>query len=60
MRKVYLGDGAYVELAPDGIWIQTENGAEVTNRVFLDEHAISGLLMYLESLGYLRLTEPKP
>ena len=34
--RKYLGDGVYAEFDGEHIWLTTENGIEVTNRIALD------------------------
>ena len=46
----YLGDGCYAELVPDGIVLTTENGIEVTNRIFLEPEVFGALVDYVAAL----------
>ena len=43
-QKHYLGDGAYAEFDGFGLWVTTENGIEVTNRIYLEPEVMASLL----------------
>ena len=51
-EKRYLGDGVYVTSASYGIsiWLTTENGIEVTNRIMLEPEVEKSLQKYLNEL----------
>lgn len=49
-RKVYLGDGVYVEFDGHGLVLTTENGIEATNAIYLEPAVYSALTQYVESL----------
>jgi uncharacterized protein YuzE len=47
-NKEYLGDGVYVEIDEHGdIVLTTENGIEVTNRIYLSKETYASLAEYL-------------
>lgn len=48
MKKIYIGDGVYVELTEQGIVLTTENGIEETNRIVLEPEVCQGLTRYME------------
>jgi hypothetical protein len=49
MNKQYLGDGVYVETDEcNGVILTTENGLEVTNRIFLNSMVYRDLVKYVE------------
>jgi len=45
-RKVYLGDAVYAQQADDGIWLTTEDGIHVTNRIFLEPAVLADLIRF--------------
>lgn len=50
--KVYLGDGVYIQLTSCNDWLlTTENGVEVTNKIYLGPVEINNFLEYLRSQG---------
>lgn len=50
MSKLYLGDGVYIDTAERGYGevITTENGIDVTNKIYLEPTVAIALLRYLE------------
>lgn len=49
-RKMYLGDGVYASWDYDySLTLQTSNGVEVTNEIFLDLYVWEALLAYVKS-----------
>lgn len=57
--KVYLGDGAYMEMAHRGltgdaqpdIILTAENGVEVTERIVLEPEVLHAMITHLKSWG---------
>lgn len=48
-NKIYLGDGVYAELiSPSELLLTTENGIEVTNKIYLEWPAIDQLIAFAE------------
>lgn len=45
--KTYLGDGVYAEMAGDHVVLTTEDGIEVTNRIYLEPEVLAELVRYL-------------
>lgn len=52
MSKQYLGDGVYIEkLESDGLLVlTTEDGINVTNRIYIDFEVRDALIKYLEKM----------
>ena len=46
----YLGDGAYVDVDGDALWLTTEDGISVTNRICLDPEVYQALTDYVSAL----------
>ncbi len=47
--KAYLGDSVYVDMwEPGGLVLTTEDGIQVTNRIYLEPKVVIALLRYLE------------
>jgi hypothetical protein len=49
-RKTYLGDGAYVEFDGWSLWLTTENGVNVTNRICLEPEVYRALIVFVAGL----------
>lgn len=49
--KEYLGDGVYVESAGFGIWITSENGIEVLDKIYLEPQVLAALDLYRKRLA---------
>ncbi len=49
-EKTYLGDGVYVSFDGFMLWLTTENGIEVTNRIALEPAVWEALKKYVEKL----------
>lgn len=47
--KSYLGDGVYIEMAPIGFILTTENGIEVTNTIVLEDETLLNLVKWTEA-----------
>jgi hypothetical protein len=43
-KKTYLGDGLYGEWDGFGIWVTSENGIEVLNRVYFEPSVLQSLV----------------
>ena len=50
MSKAYLGDGAYAEYDGFALWLTTENGIQVTNRICLEPAVYQALVEYVARL----------
>jgi len=48
--KIYLGDGVYVLYDGYQIWLTTEDGTKVTNRIALEPGTYVALTEYVEQL----------
>lgn len=48
-RKVYLGDGAYIQWDGNGCQLTAENGVVATDAVYLEQEVISELLKYFKA-----------
>ena len=52
MEKEYLGDAVYVnewdDCGPGGIVLTTEDGYNVTNKVYLEPEVLAAFLRYIE------------
>ena len=48
-NKRYLGDGVYAVIEPNraGVWLTTENGIDVTNRIFMEPEVIGAFLVFI-------------
>ncbi len=49
-RKVYLGDGAYVDFDGYGLSLTTENGISTTNEIYLEPSVYAALVEYVARL----------
>lgn len=47
-HKDYLGDGLYVRVRGDTVWLTSENGVEVLNEVALEPQVLNAFIRYLE------------
>jgi hypothetical protein len=47
MKKTYLGDGAYAELAHGELILTTENGVSVQNRIVLGAEEWGALVRFV-------------
>lgn len=48
--KAYLGDGVYADLRTDGqLVLTTEDGARVTNRIYLEPEVWSALAVFVQT-----------
>ena len=45
--KSYLGDGVYVEWSMESLVLTTENGIEVTNRIYLEPEVYQALVQFV-------------
>jgi hypothetical protein len=52
-KKVYLGDGAYVEFDGFAFILTTEDGERVTNTVVLEPEVYRALVAFVATLEYL-------
>jgi hypothetical protein len=50
MEKTYLGDGVYVEFDGDGFMLTTENGIEITNKIYLELFVYSALTKFVKQI----------
>ena len=50
MKKVYLGDGVYVDFDGYQLVLTTEDGISTTNTIYLDTQVYNALLAYVERL----------
>jgi hypothetical protein len=50
--RMYLGDGVYGSLDDGRLVLTTENGASVTNRIYLEEETLRALGQWLKKLGF--------
>lgn len=50
MDKRYLGDGVYVTCDGYYLWLTTENGISVTNRIALEPSVYAALIEYVDAL----------
>jgi hypothetical protein len=55
--KRYLGDGVYVEWSMESLVLTTENGIEVTNRIYLEPEVYKALLEFVKA-ELVRTTQP--
>ncbi len=46
-ERTYLGDGAYASFDGYQVWIETDNGIEITNRVALEKETFEALLQFV-------------
>lgn len=46
--KEYLGDGLYVRVIDDTVWLTSENGIEVLDAVALEPQVLNAFVRYLE------------
>jgi len=49
-NKAYLGDGVYVAFDRNGLWLTTEDGIRVTNRIYLEPDVYTAMLQYVLKL----------
>lgn len=49
-NKVYLGDGVYAGHDGYQIWLYTDNGMSITNKIALDPSVLAVFLEYVKSL----------
>lgn len=49
-RKVYLGDGAYVEYDGSGLILTAENGVYATDKIYLEPDVYAALVAFVASL----------
>lgn len=51
-EKEYLGDGVYARYDQDrfGIWLTTEDGVSVHNRIFLEPEVYESLVSFVEKI----------
>lgn len=47
-HKEYLGDGLYVRVLDDTIWLTSENGVEVLDAVALEPRVLDAFARYIE------------
>jgi hypothetical protein len=50
MRKVYLGDGVYVEFDGFSLVLTTEDGINTTNSIVIEPHVFANLIAYIDGL----------
>lgn len=55
--KRYLGDGVYVEWSMESLVLTTENGIEVTNRIYLEPEVYAALVAFVKA-ELVRTTQP--
>lgn len=48
--KDYLGDGVYAEYEDGSLMLTSENGAQVLNRIVLDDQVYVNLLKYVHKI----------
>lgn len=58
MDKKYLGDGVYAEFDGYHIVLTTENGAEVTNTIFMEPAVFIQLKHYVDQLAMSMEKDP--
>jgi hypothetical protein len=46
--KMYLGDGVYVGHDNYHVWLYTDNGMEITNKIALEPHVLAGFQKWLQ------------
>jgi hypothetical protein len=51
MKKLYLGDGVYVELDRDRLLLTTQDGYGSSNYIFLEMEVFERLKIYVERLN---------
>lgn len=49
MKKVYLGDGVYVEIERGMLKLTTEDGLQTTNTIYLEPAVFNALQRYVEA-----------
>ena len=49
--KRYIGDGVYVDFDGFSLWLTTEDGISVTNRICLEPQVYAALTQYVGSLA---------
>lgn len=49
--KRYIGDGVYASFDGYHVWLTTENGYRVTNRIALEPPVLAALNRYVEDLA---------
>lgn len=60
MEKVYIGDGAYMELLRDPVFgaykviLTAENGVRVTDTVVLEQEVLDAMLSHLKKWNVIR------
>ena len=59
MKKVYLGEGVYVQMEDGMLKLTTENGMDVTNTIYLESPVWINLVGYVERLKTLWETNEK-
>lgn len=47
--KRYLGDGVYVEWSMESLVLTTEDGIEVTNRIYLEPEVYQSLIQFVQA-----------
>ena len=50
MSKAYLGDGCYVDFDGFALWLTTEDGISVQNRICLEPEVYQALTEYVARL----------
>ena len=51
--KEYLGDGVYVTVIHGMLYLSTEDGISVTNRIWLEPAVLESFISYLKRIGEL-------
>jgi len=54
MNKLYLGDGVYAWHDGFVLWIQTEDGFGITNKIAFEPEVFKCLIEYCTKLGMLK------
>ena len=50
MKKKYIGDGAYVDYDGFGLILTTEDGINITNRIYLESDVYDSFLLYVKNV----------
>lgn len=56
MQKVYLGDSVYCQIEDGMILLTTENGAEPSNKIYLEPAVIKNLITYLNTIAGMQVS----
>ena len=46
-ERTYLGDGVYASFDGELVWIETDNGIEISNRIAFEKETFEALLQFV-------------